>query len=73
MKLLLKRQVRVKVANKTKLASKQKLANMLRVAAESRKPASSRFIHLSALRAYQKQQALKNKVRAISNLQFSIA
>tara|TARA_B100001996_G_scaffold169538_1_gene129241 strand:+ start:323 stop:544 length:222 start_codon:yes stop_codon:yes gene_type:complete len=72
MKLLLKRQVRVNVASKTKLASKTRVANMLKVAAESRKPASSRFIHLSALRAYQKRQTLKNKVRELSNLQFSL-
>ena len=64
MKLLLKRQVRVDVANKVKPI------NMTKVATESRKPASSKFIHLSALRAYRRRKAWKLNVRRISNFQF---
>ena len=67
MKLLLKREVRVNTATKAKLASKA------RVASESRKTVNSKLLHLSALRAYQKKQALKLKVREISNFQFSLA
>ncbi len=73
MKLLLKREVRVNTATKAKLASKARVANMIRVASESRKTVNSKLLHLSALRAYQKKQALKLKVREISNFQFSLA
>ena len=66
MKLLLKRQVRVEVANKVKPI------NMTKVATESRKPASSKFIHLSALRAYRRRKAWKLNVRRISNFQFAL-
>ena len=66
MKLLLKRLVRVEVANKVKPI------NMTKVATESRKPASSKFIHLSALRAYRRRKAWKLNVRRISNFQFAL-
>lgn len=72
MKLLLKRQVKVNVASKAKLVNKARVANMLRVAADSRRPANSKFIHLSAIRAYQRQEAWKLKVRKISKIQFAL-
>jgi|TARA_B110000438_G_scaffold242858_1_gene242600 hypothetical protein len=73
MKLLLNRQVRVNVASKAKLANKARVANMVKVATQSRKPANSRFIHLSAIKAYKRQQAWKLKVREMSKIQFALA
>ena len=72
MKLLLKRQVKVNVASKAKLVNKARVANMLKVAADSRRPANSKFIHLSAIRAYQRQEAWKLKVRKSSKIQFAL-
>ena len=72
MKLLLKRQVKGNVASKAKLVNKARVANMLKVAADSRRPANSKFIHLSAIRAYQRQEAWKLKVRKISKIQFAL-
>ncbi|MDG2006741.1 MAG: hypothetical protein P8J38_05585 [Thermodesulfobacteriota bacteirum] len=72
MKLLLKRQVRVNVASKANLVNKARVANMLKVATDSRKPANSKFIHLSAIKAYQRQKAWKLNVRKISKIQFAL-
>jgi len=72
MKLLLKRQVRVNVTSKANLVNKARVANMLKVATDSRKPANSKFIHLSAIKAYQRQEAWKLNVRKISKIQFAL-
>ena len=62
MKLLLKRQVRVSVASKAKLVNKARVANMLKVAADSRKPANSKFIHLSAISIHIFNKFLKEMI-----------
>ncbi|MBT3446091.1 hypothetical protein HN450_04545 [bacterium] len=65
MKLLLNKEVKVKASNKSAVA------NMIKVANASRKQTDSKFIHFSAIRAYQRQKDWKLKVRAISNIQFA--